>query len=130
MPYELPANQTRSVFKSLSSPGGGGYNELRIEDRKGQEQIFVHGYLARVRAVSAFDITSVWKSSILTQLSGKTGAPPAVAYLRTQSGGYDDDKTGRYTDQFALGVHMDLEKILGWKATEFQFTVTERNRRL
>ena len=26
----------------LSSPGGGGYNELRIEDRKGQEQIFVH----------------------------------------------------------------------------------------
>ena len=34
--------QTRSVFKSLSSPGGGGSNELRIEDRKGQEQIFVH----------------------------------------------------------------------------------------
>ncbi|MCO3448987.1 porin, partial [Pseudomonas aeruginosa] len=32
-------------------------------------------------------------------------------------GGYDDDKTGRYTDQFALGVHMDLEKIFGWKAT-------------
>ncbi|WP_447444527.1 hypothetical protein [Pseudomonas aeruginosa] len=22
---------------------------------------------------------------------------------------------------------MDLQKILGWKATEFQFTVTERN---
>ncbi|OPD69834.1 porin, partial [Pseudomonas aeruginosa] len=42
-------------------------------------------------------------------------------------GGYDDDKTGRYTDQFALGVHMDLEKIFGWKATEFQFMVTERN---
>ncbi|MFK1508301.1 type VI secretion system tip protein TssI/VgrG, partial [Pseudomonas aeruginosa] len=42
VPYELPAHKTRSVFKSLSSPGGGGYNELRIEDRKGQEQIFVH----------------------------------------------------------------------------------------
>ena len=42
VPYELPANQTRSVFKSLSSPGGGGYNELRIEDRKGAEQIYVH----------------------------------------------------------------------------------------
>ncbi|MCO7555757.1 bacteriophage T4 gp5 trimerisation domain-containing protein, partial [Metapseudomonas otitidis] len=25
-----------------SSPGGGGYNELRIEDRKGQEQIYIH----------------------------------------------------------------------------------------
>lgn len=48
--------------------------------------IYAGGYLARVRAVSAFDITSVWKSSILTRLSGKTGAPPALAFLRTTSG--------------------------------------------
>ncbi|HBO2840524.1 TPA: host specificity protein J, partial [Pseudomonas aeruginosa] len=48
--------------------------------------IYAGGYLARVRAVSAFDITSVWKSSILTQLSGKTGAPPALAFLHTTSG--------------------------------------------
>jgi len=41
-PYELPANKTRSVFKTLSSPGGEGYNELRVEDRKGAEQIYVH----------------------------------------------------------------------------------------
>ena len=41
-PYDLPANKTRSVFKTLSSSGGGGYNELRIEDRKGQEQIYIH----------------------------------------------------------------------------------------
>src|SRR5690606_41133399 len=41
-PYELPANKTKSVFNTLSSPGGEGYNELRIEDRKGAEQIYVH----------------------------------------------------------------------------------------
>ncbi|WP_462381358.1 type VI secretion system Vgr family protein [Pseudomonas sp. Marseille-QA0892] len=41
-PYDLPANKTRSVFKTLSSPDGGGYNELRIEDRKGAEQIYLH----------------------------------------------------------------------------------------
>ncbi len=41
-PYELPAHKTRTVFKSLSSPGGGGYNELRFEDKKGQEQIYLH----------------------------------------------------------------------------------------
>jgi type VI secretion system VgrG family protein len=40
--YVLPANKTRSSFKTLSSPGGGGFNELRIEDKKGEEQIFVH----------------------------------------------------------------------------------------
>ena len=42
VPYDLSANKTRSVFKTLSSPGGGGYNELRIEDRKGAEQIYLH----------------------------------------------------------------------------------------
>ncbi|WP_443192194.1 type VI secretion system tip protein TssI/VgrG [Pseudomonas indica] len=42
VPYDLPANKTRTVFKTLSTPGGGGYNELRIEDKKGQEQIFIH----------------------------------------------------------------------------------------
>ncbi len=42
VPYDLPANKTRTLFKTLSSPGGGGYNELRIEDRKGAEQIYIH----------------------------------------------------------------------------------------
>ncbi|AZD89292.1 VgrG protein [Pseudomonas chlororaphis subsp. aureofaciens] len=42
VPYKLPANKTRTVFKSMSSPGGAGYNELRIEDKKGAEQIFIH----------------------------------------------------------------------------------------
>jgi len=42
VPYELPANKTRTVFKTLSSPGAGGYNELRIEDQKGEEQIYIH----------------------------------------------------------------------------------------
>jgi type VI secretion system secreted protein VgrG len=42
VPYDLPANKTRTVFKTLSSPGGGGYNERRIEDRQGQEQIYLH----------------------------------------------------------------------------------------
>ncbi|MCQ4276803.1 type VI secretion system Vgr family protein [Stutzerimonas degradans] len=42
VPYDLPANKTRTVFKTLSSPGGGGYNELRIEDRQGTEQIYLH----------------------------------------------------------------------------------------
>src|SRR3990167_6629859 len=42
VPYDLPANKTRTVFKTLSSPGGGGYNELRIEDKKGEEQIYIH----------------------------------------------------------------------------------------
>lgn len=41
-PYALPEHKTRSTFKTNSSPGGAGFNELRIEDKAGQEQIFIH----------------------------------------------------------------------------------------
>ncbi len=40
MPQEMP---TVSGYKSNSSKGGGGFNELRFEDKKGEEQIFIHG---------------------------------------------------------------------------------------
>lgn len=42
-PYTLPDEKTKSTVKSDSSKGGKGFNELRIEDKKGSEQIFVHG---------------------------------------------------------------------------------------
>ncbi len=41
-PYTLPDNKTMSTFKSRSSPGGGGFNELRFEDKKDAEQVFFH----------------------------------------------------------------------------------------
>ena len=43
-PYTLPDYQTRSTCMSRSSKGGGSsnYNELRFEDLKGQEQIFMN----------------------------------------------------------------------------------------
>ena len=41
--YPLPGEKTKSYLKSNSSMGGAGYNELRFEDKAGQEQIFLHG---------------------------------------------------------------------------------------
>ncbi|MCF8995380.1 DUF1983 domain-containing protein [Pseudomonas carnis] len=47
--------------------------------------IYSGAYLARVRALSAFEISSIWKNSSLTNLEGKTGLPPAVSFLTTTS---------------------------------------------
>jgi len=42
-PYALPANATQSGIKSRSSEGGGdkNYNEIRFEDKKGSEELFI-----------------------------------------------------------------------------------------
>jgi type VI secretion system secreted protein VgrG len=42
-PYELPGSGMVSGMKSNSTPGGGGYNEMSMNDTKGEEAITVHG---------------------------------------------------------------------------------------
>ncbi|QRY77357.1 type VI secretion system tip protein VgrG [Pseudomonas sp. PDNC002] len=41
LPYALPENQTQSGIKTNSSKGGGGFNELRFEDKKDAEEVFL-----------------------------------------------------------------------------------------
>ena len=41
-PYKLPDEKTKMTIKSYSTKGGGGFNELRFEDKKGEEQVFIH----------------------------------------------------------------------------------------
>jgi type VI secretion system secreted protein VgrG len=42
-PYDLPGEKTKSTIKSDSSLGGGGSNEFRFEDKKGEEEVYLHG---------------------------------------------------------------------------------------
>ena len=42
-------------------------------------------------------------------------------------GGYDNDKTARYADQFGLGVALDLQKLWGWDNTQAKIQLTNRN---
>ncbi|GGK46295.1 Phage-related protein, tail component [Pseudomonas koreensis] len=58
--------------------------------RTGELMVDVRGiysgqYLARVRAVSAMNVSSVPTNSVLTDLLGKTGLPPAVTHLAATS---------------------------------------------
>ena len=43
-PYDLPANKTQSGIKSRSSLGGSpaNFNEIRLEDRSGNEHLYIH----------------------------------------------------------------------------------------
>jgi type VI secretion system secreted protein VgrG len=49
VPYKLPDKKTVSTWKSRSSKKGGenNYNEIRMEDLKGSEQLFIHAEMDR-----------------------------------------------------------------------------------
>ncbi|MBL8604291.1 MAG: type VI secretion system tip protein VgrG [Myxococcales bacterium] len=42
VPETLPIKKTRSVIRTQSTPGGGGFNELAFEDQKESERIYFH----------------------------------------------------------------------------------------
>ena len=47
--------------------------------------VYAGQYLARVRAVSSMDVSSIPTTSMLTNVAGKTTPPPAVTHLTTES---------------------------------------------
>jgi type VI secretion system secreted protein VgrG len=43
-PYALPEGKSRTSIQTSVSPGGGGTNEIRFEDKAGSEEIMVHAH--------------------------------------------------------------------------------------
>ncbi len=81
-PYKLPDYKTRSTLKSRSSKGGGAsnYNEIRFEDLKGDEQVFIHAEKQMDvrtkedwREFCGKDRHSVVTGKRLEQVNGKVG---------------------------------------------------------
>lgn len=59
VPYALPGEQTKSTIKSDSSKGSGGYNEMRFEDKKGEEEVYFQAEKDMNRVVKNNDSTKV-----------------------------------------------------------------------
>jgi type VI secretion system secreted protein VgrG len=51
-------NATKSTIKSNSSKGGQGFNEIRFEDKKGSEQVFLHA--EKDQDIRVKEVTKEW----------------------------------------------------------------------
>ncbi len=74
-PYKLPLNKTLSGLKSQSSLGGtlSNFNEIRFEDKKGKEQLFVHAEKNMDEIVNNASAESVYGNKHLTVGGEKDG---------------------------------------------------------
>ena len=70
VPYALPDNKTVSTIKSNSSPGGHGFNELRFEDKAGEEEVFLRAQRDYVRHVRHDDTATVHNHKATTVEAG------------------------------------------------------------
>ena len=75
-PFTLPDNKTQSGLVTRSSPGGGteDYNMIRIEDKAGSEEIYVHAQKALKAMIEQDESRSVGnnRDTIITQYDSRT----------------------------------------------------------
>jgi type VI secretion system secreted protein VgrG len=87
-PYDLPANKTQSGFKSRSSKGGGAanFNEIRFEDKKGSEELYIHAEKDKTIIQSPSAMTKPKKSATTNKLPSPMTEPrPSPAMKRSPS---------------------------------------------
>lgn len=96
-PYSLPGEKTKSTIKSESSLGGGGFNELRFEDAKGAEEIFLHAQ-------------KNWNTIVLNDNSESIGHDQSISVKHDRHKTIDNDQT---------------EEVKGNKSTVVRKNVTE-----
>lgn len=91
-PYDLPDNATQSGIKSRSSKGGSGanFNEIRMEDKKGEEQLYVHAEKNQDNIVENDETTSVGNNR--TETVGNDEKID-IGNNRTESVGNNEDIT-------------------------------------
>jgi type VI secretion system secreted protein VgrG len=104
-PYGLPASKTRSTIKSNSTPGGGGSNELRFEDKKGNEEVYLHGQKDWTIAIENDKNQTVGHDETLS-----------VGNDRTLDIGNDQKETVGHDETFE--VKNDRKKSVGHDETE------------
>lgn len=109
VPYALPANKTQSGIKTRSSQGGGAsdFNELRFEDKKGSEQIYVHAQKNLDTVVENDETRHVMKNrktnidvNETTEIGGNKKTEVKVNFDETILGKETRTVTGNVTETF------------------------------
>ena len=102
----LPAEKERTSFRTSSSPGGGGFNEFTMEDKKGSEEIFLqaqkdfaeiinHNRLSTVGNVNFQQTGTIWSSRVHNSLIEQTQDHILIKHVNSQI--YLDDNCVKIT---------------------------------
>lgn len=119
-PYGLPGSATQSGWKSNSSPGGGGWNELRFEDKAGAEEVYFQAQKDHNELVKNDETRKIghdWVEDVVHD------ATQSVGNDRRESVGNDKFTTVKANRTVSIGVD-DSEKVGGHRSLDVGATET------
>lgn len=133
--YPLPANKTRVVFKTATTPGGGSFNEIYFEDKKGAEEMFMNASKDMIVLAQQVKSESVQRDS--TRVVGvnhalTVGSDWAENVMNNQSvaiGANEDIDIGN--DRLKTVKQNETERVGGMRKvkTGFQHTISVTKKR-
>jgi type VI secretion system secreted protein VgrG len=109
-PYALPEEQTKSTVKTNTSKGGGGFNEIRLEDKKGKEQLFVHAERQQDTRVKKDALEWIGRDRHLIVTRDQLEEVKRDKHLKV-TGDHNEQVDGG----LSLKVGMDLQRKVGMK---------------
>ena len=110
-PYALPDEKTKSTIKSYSSKGGGGFNEIRFEDKKGEEQVFLHAEKQQDNRVKKDSLEWVGNERHLIVKKDQLEKVEGDKHLQVKG-----DQNEKVDGTVSLKAGMDLQQKVGMKA--------------
>jgi type VI secretion system secreted protein VgrG len=97
-PFNLPDKQMVTGFKSNSTKGGGGYNEMTFDDSKGKEKITIHGQYDMATTVEHDESLTVHNNRTITVDGTHTETVKGDTSITILKGKYSHDvQTGKAT---------------------------------
>jgi len=111
-PYQLPANSTQSGIKTRSSKGASpnNLNEIRFEDKKGDEQIFIHAEKNKDIRIKNDLLEWVGNDSHLIVKNDQLEQVEGDKHLKV-----DGDHNEKVAGTVSLDAGMDMQEKVGMK---------------
>jgi type VI secretion system secreted protein VgrG len=110
-PYVLPDEKTKSAIKSYSSKGGGGFNEIRFEDKKGEEQVFIHAEKQQDNRVKKDSLEWIGAERHLIVKQDQLEKVEGDKHLQIKG-----DQNEKVDGTVSLKAGMDLQQKVGMKS--------------
>jgi type VI secretion system secreted protein VgrG len=115
-PYPLPAHETRTVWRSRSTPGADGFNEISFEDKGGEERFYERAEKDKESLIKNDERLAIGRNR---QKLVKSDEDAAVLHTRRQLVGGDDhhtvkgDRREHVEGSYSLIIDGDLHISVG-----------------
>lgn len=117
VPYTLPAEQTKSTIKSNTSKGGQGFNEIRFEDKKDSEEIYLHAQKDQLIKVLNNRTKEVDKDEKNT-IKGKRDQTVTGDETHTDEANFTHKVTGNYELKVTGNLTIDVTGSVTFKSAQ------------